>query len=1035
MNKNQASVNTNSSLLPPLEKQSFFSQIRHYIKHNPYSYLFYSFLIPVALMYLIYLAMGIYPFGDGSVLVLDLNGQYVSFYEMLHGALRGDTSLIYSFERALGGEFMGIYAYYLASPFSYIVALFPKKYILDALLAIFLLKSGLCGLTMGWYLHRNTKDTSRNKISIILFSVLYAMSAYCVVQQHNSMWIDAVIWLPVLTYAIEQLIKNGKFKLFVLILALTLCSNYYIGYMVCIYVAAYFFYYYFAYNQKTDGAPALNNPHGERNHFTKSFFRIVLYSALAIGIAAIIVFTAYYSLKFGKSSFSDPSWTVTAKFEFMEFLTKFLPGSYDTVRPEGLPFVYCGLLTVLLIPVYFLSKKFTQREKIASGLVILFFVLSFVISVLDLIWHGFQRPNWLNYRYSFMLCFFLVVLAYKAFGEIRKISFKTLLAIFSAFAGFVIVAQTMTFDSYTERVNGAASFGQKLLTFETVFLSLLCILAYLIILAVTRKTKQRASISLILAIVCCLEVYCSGLVCDREFGKDVIYTSRSKYTDYMDELRPVVDAVKKTDLSFYRMEKTTMRKTNDSMALDMNSLCCSTSTLNRETIDFLRYMGYASKSNWSKYLGGTPVNDSLLGIKYLLSDSDVSDLYEIHPIDLEEENDYTAYLNPYALSLAFGVNSTVNGIDVSNSENYYKYYGSPIGFMNNLVSAMLGEDSLLQLYRPIEASPSSTTNCTTSAVSDYIKYAPLNIEEDCSITYTIDVPRDQGDEVELYFFIPADQYTREVDINVSANSLDKTVKHEFGGNETNRIVTLGTFRAGESVSVKVTIDNGSNNLYIKKGEQIFYYVDKAVFKDAFTRLLANPQYVVDDNCPNDHLTGKITTTASTQTILTTIPYDEGWTVLVDGQRVSYEKSLNALISFEIEGAGEHKLEFVYRPSALVLGITVSVASIAIFVLVCIFEKKIRAFLWKGKGKTIGVSDDAEVAVIDASLWEFSFYTYDPTDEESDPPSASLENTVVTESVSTEAEDLTEESAPATEEHTSEDQAEACDPEPDNGSPE
>ena len=111
------------------------------------------------------------------------------------------------------------------------------------------------------------------------------------------------------------------------------------------------------------------------------------------------------------------------------------------------------------------------------------------------------------------------------------------------------------------------------------------------------------------------------------------------------------------------------------------------------------------------------------------------------------------------------------------------------------------------------------------------------------------------------------------------------------------------------------------------------------------------------------------------------------------------------------------------------------ASIAIFVLVCIFEKKIRAFLWKGKGKTIGVSDDAEVAVIDASLWEFSFYTYDPTDEESDPPSASLENTVVTESVSTEAEDLTEESAPATEEHTSEDQAEACDPEPDNGSPE
>lgn len=966
--------------LSPLEKQGFFSRLRTFIKHNPYSYLGFSFLVPVILMYLIYLAMGIHPFGDGSVLVLDLNGQYVSFYEMLHDALRGDTSLIYSFERALGGEFMGIYAYYLASPFSYIVAIFPKKYILEALLVIFLLKSGLCGLTMGWYLHKNTKETCRNKISVVLFSVLYAMSAYCVVQQHNSMWIDAVIWLPVLTYAIEQLIKNGRFKLYVLILALTLCSNYYIGYMVCIYVAAYFFYYYFAYNQKNNSEHALNNPHGERNHFTKSFFRIVLYSLLAIGIAAIIVFTAYYSLKFGKSSFSNPKWDVTAKFEFMGFLTKFLPGSYDTVRPEGLPFVYCGLLSVLLIPVYFLSKKFTQREKIASGLFILFFVLSFVISVLDLIWHGFQKPNWLNYRYSFMLCFFLVMLAYKAFGEIRKIEFKTIFAISSALVGFVIVAQTMTFDSYTERVNGAATFGQKLLTFETVFLSLLCILAYVIILAVVRKSKQRESISLILAIVCCLEVYCSGLVCDLEFGKDVIYTGYSKYTDYMDELRPVVEAVQKTDPSFYRMEKTTMRKTNDSMALNMNSLCCSTSTLNKETIDFLRYMGYASKSNWSKYLGGTPVNDSLLGIKYLLSKSEVSNLYEVHPIDLEEENDYTAYLNPYALSLAFGVDGKVNEMDVSSSENYYKNYESPIGFMNSLVSAILGEDSTLQLYKPIEAEPTSTSNCTTSSVSDYTKYAPKNVEEDCSVTFTLQAPIDQGAEVELYFFIPADQYTREVDLNISAKSLEKSVKYEFGGNETNRIVSLGTFAAGETVTVKVTLDNTSNNLYIKKGAQIFYYVDEAVFKDAFSRILQNPQYVVDPDCPNDHLTGKITTTAEKQTILTTIPYDEGWTVLVDGQRVSYEKSLNSLISFEITGAGEHTLEFIYRPSALVLGITVSVASIAIFVLVCVFEKKIRTFLWKGKGKTIGVSDDETEEASDPSLWDFSFYTYDPEDD-------------------------------------------------------
>lgn len=127
------------------------------IKQHPTSYLIYAFLIPVVLNYIIYLAMEIHPFGNGSVLVLDLNGQYVYFYEALRNAVYGQMSMIYSFCRALGGEFMGIYAYYVASPFSYIVALFPQSRILDALLFIFLLKTGITGFNFGYYLHKTSK--------------------------------------------------------------------------------------------------------------------------------------------------------------------------------------------------------------------------------------------------------------------------------------------------------------------------------------------------------------------------------------------------------------------------------------------------------------------------------------------------------------------------------------------------------------------------------------------------------------------------------------------------------------------------------------------------------------------------------------------------------------------------------------------------------------------------------------------------------------------------------------------------------------
>ena len=130
---------------------------------NEYGYLGFAFLIPVVLMFLLYVAMELHPFGDGSVLVLDLNAQYAFFYEALRAWVWGDGSLLYSFGRSLGGEFMGIYAYYIASPFSYIVALFPRDRMLEALLTIFLLKAGCCGATFGFYLHKTA--AKKNKLS------------------------------------------------------------------------------------------------------------------------------------------------------------------------------------------------------------------------------------------------------------------------------------------------------------------------------------------------------------------------------------------------------------------------------------------------------------------------------------------------------------------------------------------------------------------------------------------------------------------------------------------------------------------------------------------------------------------------------------------------------------------------------------------------------------------------------------------------------------------------------------------------------
>lgn len=915
-------------------KTGLLRRLYQKIKNRPTAYLIYAFIIPVVLNYIIYLALEIHPFGNGSVLVLDLNGQYVYFYEALRNAVYGQMSMIYSFCRAMGGEFMGIYAYYVASPFSYIVALFPQSRILDALLVIFLLKTGISGFNFGFYLHRTSKKI--NKLSVITFSVLYSLTTYAVIHQHNSMWIDAMMWLPLLTLSIEELIKNYKYKRFVILLALTMMSNFYIGYMVCIYVAAYFFYYYFSRNER-----GRNNPNGEPHHFRRSFLRIAGASALGIGISMVIVATAYYSLQFGKNTFSSPDFTPSLRFDIMDFLTKFLPGSYDTVRPEGLPFVYCGVITLLLLPVYFLSKKFSSREKAYSAGFIMFFVLSFFISTFDIIWHGFQKPNWLNYRYSFMLCFFLIVLAYKAMGEIKHTRPGVILTTGGLWLLFICVAQKFEFKSYVERINGTIEFNQKLKDVETVWFSAICFIAFMIVLCLAIKAKPKQNISLVICVFVCLEVFCNGICSCVEFGDDVIYSSYSSYNDFIGAVRPATNELLDEDTGFYRFEKNVHRKYCDNMALRIRGITNSTSTLNKSTINFLHQLGYAGKSHWAKYLGGNPVNDSLIGIKYVLaSDKNNQTLYYENTggsVVSYGGTDYTYYKNPYALSIAYGASDALLDFDLSEGDN-------PFERLNGLYGAILGDDTAPEIFKQVELDSNDidTTNCDITTIAGHYKYSPQSSSSDCIVSYTVTAPQDG----EIFFYLPSD-YAREVSIKVNGKKVADS--DTFYGGESDRIVSLGTFEKGETVKLSMTLK--SDVLYVKYSDkagstrtvEAFYCLDMDVFEDSISRI-AETQLEVDDGWTDSYLPGTLTTTTDSQLIMTTLAYDSGWKITVDGKSVDTVEALDGVVAFVVDNAGDHTVVMRYRPTALTLGLTITILSILIFAFIVIFERQLKAVL-------------------------------------------------------------------------------------------
>lgn len=900
------------------------------------AYLWLCFGVPVAVMYLIYLALGVHPFGEASVLVLDLNAQYVYFYEYLREFIHGDQSLLYAFSRQLGGEFMGIYAYYLASPLSYIVALFPKGKMLEALLSIFLLKTGLCGLTFGLYLHKTTIPEERKKTSIIAFSIMYALCAYAIVHQSNSMWIDALIWLPILTYAIEELIKHGRFKLFVVALAMTIMSNYYIGYMVCFYVALYFFFYYIANSEN-----GKNNSLGEKSHFVKSLLRIGGYSVLAIGISAVIVLTAYYSLRFGKLEFDETSWDLKIRMDLMDLLTKFLPGSYDTVRRSGMPFVYCGVLTLLMLPVYYLSDKVSNREKTMSVVIMSVFIVSFMVNVIDLVWHGFSEPNWLNYRYSFMLSFLMLIFAYKGFNDVERVGNKVPFAMAGFISLFLIVAQKYVFPSYNSEE------GAKLDIIQCIGFTFIALVLYLSILGAYKKPEKKQAIAILMVFVVSIEMFANGISNVAGFSYDVVYSSYASYNDFINGVRPIASEVQAKDTSFYRMEKINHRNTNDNMALNMRGLSNSSSTLNSETVGILRQMGYFSGYHKSTYIGGNPVSDSLLGLRYILASNEAVDP-EDENIDYEIENTkgllgryyelytaddkYNAYYNPNALSIAFGVSGNILNYKFTDEEDR-DINCDPYKNLNEMISAMLGYEETLEIFEPIKDVEFSTSNLRYTIGEDYEKYTPKEPDSRASILLKFTAEKD-GD---VYFHIPSN-YHRSADITVNGK--------DYGSHyddDTTRGFYLGHFEKGEAVSVKITLT--ASELYLKSDADMLYYLDNEAYEMAFDEL-AKTQMTIDADYKEDHLTGTITTSADSQTILTTIPYDEGWIVKVDGEKIEINKALDSFISFEIGESGDHTIEFIYRSNAFVYGSVCSIVCLIIFILLIVFEKRIYAMFHK-----------------------------------------------------------------------------------------
>ena len=918
------------------KKTSVFERIRRWIYDKRIYFL--VFAIPSLIMYIAYGFFGVHPFGDNSVLVLDLNGQYVYYYEAFRDFIHGGNELYYNWSRNLSGEMFGIFAYYLASPFMLIICLLPRTMMCGAIELLQILKIGTAAVTFAVFL-KNTLNS--RKTALVIFGSCYGLMSYMVVQLMDPMWLDGLIYLPLICLGVHRLVEKGKMLLFIIPLALMFIAHFYIGYMVGIFTFIYFVYCYISQENL-----------GQAKRFIKTILKFVVGTIVALLCAAFVLIPVYNSLKLGKFEFTEPDFSLATQFDFLTVITKLFPMSYDSVNVEGMPMIYCGTITVLLVPLFFMNKNVYIKKKVGLGTISALLLIFMYIRPIDMVWHGFQMPNWLPFRYSFMLSFLLLIMAAEAFENLGGISAKE---IGGAVFGILIFLFWCERENYSHfQIFGTQTKGDVESTvIQGIWVSIIAVLVCFALLYLFKKYSSSIVLCIIAVLLLSLELVVNTMDTINKIDEEVCYSTYDSYEPYMSNTRDAVGQMKSQDNEpFYRMEATFHRTVNDPIGVGYYGISHSSSTMNAKALTLLKQLGYSYGGHSTSYQGSTYITDSLFDIKYLMDkkdkdgDNKYSDRYhEISdknvntaiPTGYEKVKDvkevdsvYSFYKNPYALGLGIACPDSITRIAMNNQ--------NPFENQNIIYNNLKGNSGdFIDYFTQIKPYKKSGENINIVKTTDGHKklYPKDKSVEESHIDYLLEMDKDS----DLYMYLPT-EYERECNVWTQLEEdYDEGIEGmNFAGvffsGDNYAIMNLGKYKKGDKVRVRITISNDENEAYWL--DELFYTFDYESFKTSAMELKNSTLNI--DEFDGDYIEGTVNADNSNQVLMTTIPYEEGWSITVNGKAVKIEKALDCLITIPLE-KGKNVVKMSFSPNYFKLSVILSVIGFLSVVFIFIFEYK------------------------------------------------------------------------------------------------
>ena len=834
---------------------------------------YYPFILIIVVIFLSHLQTLV---NNNGIMIFfgDSYEQQLQFYLGGWERLRNLDFSLWDWSLGYGANYFSHVFYFATSPFFLVTLFFDKAIIPNLFIILNSIKLFLIFVFSYLWLGKISKD----RISITIGSLILTFSGWVIFFYHYNHFLDAFLLYPLILFGIEEYINDNRIMTYTISLALLGIINYYFLYMFVLFIFLYTLFRYFSINKSFN-----------YHHFIKSFVTVFMFSVIGIGLSCFILIPSIINIINVPriQSIEEISiFSIIKPLEIFRYISTLFSPVISRFEPTPYISIYSdpgigwsggvSLYSSILFPFAF-SQIFFLKDKREKYLIIKFYLLLLFLATFTFSYKLLQGS--LDVRWFYM---FILLNTYTIVQSLSKLEFDHIKKIITSVTIICFINILIFIISYFNQLYFSSA------NLKYAILILILNLIFNLTIPILIKFSNFKKIILLVVVVESIITFQLPLWQDPPIKKD-------KFNEFLEPSlnQSALDYIKSKDKGFYRIifDNYEYTSQNDPFARYYKGISFYESIYNFEQESFLNRF----KSTWSMPVNYGRTNTNIItSVKYFIT---------------EEEN----HLPPYGFDFL---------IAIDNQKIYVNRFFIELGFtLDDTLSleefsklSYLNQDRLFLSYIITED-------------SENIKFEYL----DSLVQYGEWVYTDR-------FYLELDNRNDSLvyveNIDIPSFSVNYIKNGEFYKEE--------KFWQYQYFSIYLDKDMNFNALEIFKdnvynspnGYNIYVSSDLDYYASWYEKVKLNSFYNVTVH--KDSIEGFINV-SNKKTLATSIPYDKGWSVFVDGKEIDYKKVNLGFIGFEID-KGEHKIEFKFFPVGLKIGLIISLLSLVIFITLILINR-------------------------------------------------------------------------------------------------